>query len=1143
MIPIIIAVLILILSAGLAWMGGPVLGLAGAALLAFRIIVLLVGFAAAAIILVMYFRQRRREAATAGLPGASDFDTLLRDAGKRLATAQRTGPKSLETLPLLYVLGEANSAKTTTILKSGLDPELLAGQLYRDQDVIPTPVVNLWYTRSCVIVEAGDAVRKNPALWSKLIRRTRPRVLRSAVGQQAPARAAVVCISCESLLGANASEAALAAAHSANAMLRDLSQQLGTEIPAYVLFTKLDRIPNFTEFVRNLSNEEALQPLGIALPRNESSSGVYAEKATAEVTNALDQLIFSLSEYRLELLSRENDAKNVDPVFEFPRELRKLRNNIASSLVETARPSHLNANPYLRGFYFAGVRAQVVEQGVSAPAPTPYSASLDAGATRMFSAEQVRAAAVAAPQAVSQRVAQWCFLPHLFPTVILEDRTALASTTSSGRTSIFRRAVFATLSVLLLGYLVCLTVSWANNARLEQSIATAANALPDATLPANTLASTENLAALDRLRASLVQLEEYQTNGAPLRYRFGLYDGDQLLGTARQIYFDRFRRLLLNNTQANLVAALSALPATPQPGADYAAAYNPLKAYLITTNHPEKSTPEFLTPVLMQFWQNGRTLDTDQQRQLALRQFDFYAAELPRSTPYTIAPEMPAVTHARTYLGSFGGFERIYQQMLTAAGKVARPVDFNRDYPGSSATVIDTHIVPAAFTRNGFGFMQDAIQHPDRYFSGEAWVLGDQAPPSLDRANLTQQLTARYQQDFDNEWRAFLHAAQVVRYRSLPDAGSKLQLLSNPNSPLLALLFTTSHNTAVANPQIAKEFQPAQSVVAPESTDKFVGTGNTAYITGLLQLQGAVQQVAQDPTAATNPAAVTPIISAATQAHTAASQTSQAFNLDPQGHVDQMVLAILQAPITSVDEVVRGRGPQPANAAGAGLCSALAPLMSKYPFAPNATVDATPAELAAVLQPGSGSLWQFYDATLKPLVLQQGTNYILAPNAPMKVNPEFLRFFDRAAALSALLYPPAPAAGMSFNVHILPSNGISSITFQLDSDHLSGSNVSKQFTWTPQSSQQAGMTATYATGTLPLLQFSGPWALLRLVGKGHIEQNGNPVRLAYPLEVSNTPIVVNGTPLTIHLELSGSNVNLLLPGGLSGMRCVSTVAH
>jgi len=660
---ILISALIFILSVVLAWLAGPLLHIEGTSLLILRILLVLLGAATAIVILVIYFRDKRRDAATKNVQGSSDMDTLLRDAEKKLATAQRTGPKSLDSLPLLYILGEGNSAKTTSVLKSGLDPELLAGQIYRDQDVMATPVLNLWYTQQCVMVEAGDAVRKSPALWSKLIRKTRPKAYRSAMGTQAPVRAAVVCISCEQFLGASASEAVLASARSTNQMLRNLAQQLGTEVPVYVILTKLDRIPDFNEYVRNLTSEEVSPPLGMAFARSEASSGLYAEKAMSEVSSSLDQLIFSLGEFRLELLTRESDQRNVDPVYEFPRELRKLRNNLASYLVELARPSHLNVNPYLRGFYFTGVRAHIVEQMVSAPARTPQAPPADAGATRMFSVQQAQAASTApTPQVVSQKVAQWCFLPKLFPVAILQDRSALASTSNSGRTHVFRRVVFATLSFFLLAYLVCLIISYGNNSRLEHEIASAANALPTRTVPATTLASVQELKALDQLRLALVQLGNYRQQGAPLMYRWGLYHGDQLLEAARHIYFDRFQRLLLANTQNNLVVALNALPAASQPDSDYNAGYNPLKAYLITTINPDKSTREFLTPVLMQYWQNGRAPDTAEQKQLALLQFDFYANELRSGNPYSIASAVPTVNHARAYLASFGGFERIYRR-------------------------------------------------------------------------------------------------------------------------------------------------------------------------------------------------------------------------------------------------------------------------------------------------------------------------------------------------------------------------------------------------------------------------------------------------------------------------------------------------
>jgi type VI secretion system protein ImpL len=1140
---ILVAGFVLILSILLAWLVGPLLGLAGTALLVLRILLVALGAVAAGIILFFHFRDKRRDAATRNMPGGSDLDALLKDAESRLANAQRTGPRSLDSLPLLYIIGEANSAKTTAVVKSGFDPELLAGQVYREQDIVQTPVANFWYAQSTAFVEAGSAVRNAPAIWSKLVRKTRPKAMRSAMGKEAPVRAAVVCVSSELFLGAAAADAALAAARTTNQMLRDLAQQLGTEVPVYVILTKLDRIPYFTDYVRNLDNNEVTQPLGMAFPRNAVSSGLYAEKAMGEVVASLDRIFFSLGEFRLNLLTRVNDQATIDPTYEFPRELRKLRNNLASYLVEVARPSHLNANPYLRGFYATGVRAHVVEEMVAAAAARPQSQAAGSGATRMFSVEQMQAASQAqTPQMVSRKQAQWCFLPRLFPNEILGDRSALAGTSNSSRTHLFRRVVFGTVSFLLLLYVIGLTASWINNSRIERDIVSAADALPTTVTPASVLAPAEELSQLDRLRSDIVRLEDYSQNGAPLIYRMGLYHGNSVLDAARRIYFDRFRNLMLANTQANLVASFNALPPAPAAGADYSATYNPLKAYLITTSNPEKSTVEFLPPVLMQYWENGRVPDTEDQKNLAGRQLEFYAAELPKSDPLQIPPDTLAVNRARTYLNGFGGFQRIYQSMLTAANKVTPSIDFNRNYPGSAATVADSHVVAGAFSKNGYTFMQDAIAHPDRYFSGEVWVLGNQAPSSsLDRATITQQLATQYTTDYETEWRTFLHSANVVKYNNLPDAAAKLQLISNPNSPLLALFFTVSQNTAVANPDIAKEFQPAQALVLPDNPDKFVGQGNTNYVNGLVALQASVAQVAQDPTAANNPAAVTPIITASTSAHTAASQTAQAFNLDPQAHVDQTVLALMQDPINSVDAVVRGRGPQQANGSGAGLCSAFNQMTNKYPFAPNATVEASPSDLATLLQPGSGSLWQFYDATLKPLVVQQGTTYVPAPNAPMKVSPDFLRFFNRAAAFSNALYAPG-SQGLPFTVHILPSKGIQSITFQVDAQTLSGSDVSKQFTWAPATSQRAELTANYGNGSLPL-QFSGTWAVFHLLAKGHIDQGGATQKLSFPLEVANTPIMFAGTPLVEHLELSGPNASMLVPGGLSGMRCVSTVAH
>ena len=194
-------------------------------------------------------------------------------------------------------------------------------------------------------------------------------------------------------MGATASEAVLAAARSTNQMLRDLAQHLGTEVPVYVILTKLDRIPNFTR-IRPQSDNAKRHPsrFGMAFARSEASSGLYAEKAMGEVTSALDQLIFSLGEFRLELLARESDQRNVDPVYEFPREMRKLRNNLAAYLVELgpAQPSErqsVSERLLLHRCSRAHGRADGERSGEGTA-----GAAAEAGATRMFIVQQMQAA-------------------------------------------------------------------------------------------------------------------------------------------------------------------------------------------------------------------------------------------------------------------------------------------------------------------------------------------------------------------------------------------------------------------------------------------------------------------------------------------------------------------------------------------------------------------------------------------------------------------------------------------------------------------------------------------------------------------------------------------------------------------------------
>jgi type VI secretion system protein ImpL len=285
-----------------------------------------------------YLSKINAYAAQPGGSGSGNLDTLLRDANHKLRN-NRVGIKSLGAAQIIYILGDVGAAKTKTVLESGLDTELLAGNLLRDGDVAPTELANIWLAGSSLIIEASGALLRQPALWQRLVKATRPGKLRSlfSKGRRHPARAVVLCVASDQL-GAQANPAR-EAGQAMNERLRTLSQTLGIALPVYVLFTKTDRLPHFDDYVARLSAEEVKTPLGSLLAPVEAGSGLYAERATTLVSTRLDELTDTLADYRLDVLSRGGDPKTLASAYEFPRELGKRREAITDFLVEVGRPS------------------------------------------------------------------------------------------------------------------------------------------------------------------------------------------------------------------------------------------------------------------------------------------------------------------------------------------------------------------------------------------------------------------------------------------------------------------------------------------------------------------------------------------------------------------------------------------------------------------------------------------------------------------------------------------------------------------------------------------------------------------------------------------------------------------------------------
>lgn len=1145
----VITAIVLLVYLVLCWFAALWLGLTGTSLWLFRGLLSLIGLGGAGAFLWFYLQRKKAEAGDVDVAASDELDQRLHEGLRRLRVALSGRKAAFGEFPLVFFLGESGSTKTSLIRNSGLDADLLSGLIEQDGAIVPTRWTNLFFTRQAVFVDIAGGVLAQQGALPRLLKRLVPTRISGALRKKpVGSRSVVVCFDSEAFLKRGTEQIA-SSARTLNRALQDISQQLGINFAVYVVFTRLDTLPGFTEYVRNLSKEETTQVLGATVPaRSAQAGGVYAEEETKRLTKAFDELCYSLAEKRVEFLSRENDSSKLGDVYEFPRNVRKLRNALVQFLVDVCRPSHMPTNPFLRGFYFTGVRPIEVTDLAPAAAESaaPAAAAAGGGATRMFRFSDMGGAA-AAPAPVMRsggttRVPQWSFVTHLLADVVLKDRAAMQASGFSTRVSVIRRIMLGAAALICVLFSVALLVSYVNNRELETSVAEAARAIAPDTVTAGQTPSVESLQRLDSLRSALVSLAEYQKNGAPWRLRFGLYSGESIYPQARKIYFARFRPLLFTSTQDQLLNSLRRVPPTPDPAYDYGTTYDTLKAYLITTSAHQYSTPQFLAPVLYSRYTAGREVDAA-RAQLIRQQFEFYSEQLKAENPYSSDNDGQAIARTRAYLRLSAVGDRVYRNVLNEGNAKNPAINFNAAVPGSREVIYEPHVIEGAFTKGGYAAVQNAIRNLSNYLKGEEWVLGTEVAAPVDVPQLQAELSRRYTADFVGHWRDFIRDAAFQGFRSAGDASQKLGKLAGPGSPVLALVATASDNTAVDSPDVANLFKPVQAVVPPGALTP-VQDSNRPYMAALGGLQGAMEAAKTSPQGPSDPA-VAPQIMQAVQAGqgavlqlalSPAAQPSTRLAPDQQQthkNISDSVASLLQSPFRSATAIASRGGVDVLNQAGAGFCQSYDALMQKYPFGSDPASQATLEEFSSVFAPGKKLWGDFYQgAQLSKYLVKQGSSYVALNNGPVRITPDFVRFFNSIAGFSEAFYPNgSPQANLSYSLRELPENK-EGLTTSIDGRILNNPGARNQFAW-PGTGQ--GVQLSAKSGDLP--QFPGLWGVFAFLGNRDMQWK--PAGSVYQLDL---PIVSAGQrvgDLRYELDMANAAVFRNLPHG----RCVRAVAH
>lgn len=1093
-------------------------------------------------------------AAPAGEAGAGDVDLVVRDAEAKLAAAKLGDGKGLSGMPVIFLLGDQGSTKTTLFMHSGLEPELLSGQVHQqDNTIAPTRAANVWYTKKAVFVEAGGRFWLDQGGWMRLLKKLSPGKLKSVFGGkgQAP-RAAVLCVDVERFFQAGASDTMAAVARGVQTRLNEISQQFGISFPVYALFTRSDRVPFFLDFVRNLSHEEGTQVFGVTLPMRSSRGGVYAEEETQRLNQAFNDLFYSLCDKRIEFLPRENDQEKLPGCYEFPREFRKLRTALVQFLVDVGRPSQLRASPFVRGFYFCGVRPVFVQD----VAPTPFSqrpsSAFEAGssATRMFRVGDMPQAQVpmAAPQqSGGRKMPQWVFLSHLFNDVILADKSAMGASEASTKTSGLQRLLLGLLAMAALVWSIGMTVSFFQNRSLVNDITEAAQQVKAVRIAPAALPSEDDLKKLKGLRGRLEQLTKWNKESPPWSYRWGLYMGQALYRPTRKAYYDGFQNLLFRETQMRIMLVhLQTRESRPRPEDDCGYSYETLRAYLITTSQWKRvageGEPARLKSVLQGRWAERREGEIGPARlKLADEEVQFYSSDLANGNPFSETEDATGVHRARVFLSACSGLDAIYGRLINDASGQNPPVNYNAIYRGTEKCVLNNRDIRGAFTRKGWEWMK---KNAAKNLAGDEWVLGppDKYPrATIDPRTVTAEIWRRYSDEYIGKWREYFQKnTTVLRYAGPKDAADKLAIHASSLAPVLALIALATQNTAVEGDdeyarRVRAAFLWAFTVVPAPGTQVTVGK-NEPYVNALGQLQAAVAAFAAN---SNDQLQAQMSGNKKTEALATTANVARAPMPDLDAKLDQTILAIMEQPIKAFDP---RPDPGAINAAAGAFCKQFSVVRNKFPFNPTQRDEVTLGELNSLLRPESGIFWQFYKQQLEQYIKKSGNTYMPVAGAPFNFSPQFLNFFNQVAALSDAMYRSGNDPRLNYQIKLSSVTArlggqIKSARLTIDGkDARMGAAAATSFVWSGDPSHGAVFEAN------DVVNFNRPgmWSIFRFFANADpAVPQGSGYLLVYPLKAGQDSERTADANFIVDL---GGAPPVFDKRFLSGLSCISTAA-
>ncbi len=737
---------------------------------------------------------------------------------------------ALYALPWYLLVGPPGAGKTTALRHSGLPFPALDSDGKGLKGIGGTRNCDWWFTNDAILLDTAGRYATEAddhdewISFLDLLKKYRP---------QKPVNGVIVSVSITDLLESN-EEQLDAFARRLRSRVDELMNRLAMVVPVYVVLTKVDLIEGFVEFWGDLRKSERAQVWGMTFPL----AGATERDPAKSFQEEFERLTSTLHARAVRRLGQERNPEARIKIFQFPAEFRAIEPNVAEFLASLFQKNQFSETPVFRGVYFTS--------------GTQEGRPLSRVVSGMLRAFNLGAAPVTAEP--PQVEAKGYFLTDVFRRVVFPDQNVAGRTAGELRRQQFQRIGFAAAAALLA--MMVLLPSSCTFLRNRELIETSEKLAIDASKVnwADTnIGVVDKARRLDDMRGQLKQLDEWNREGAPIAYRWGMYQGDALYGPLRAVYVANLQTAFAIPTKARLEDELRGVGEGGLTTEQYNTHFGRLKAYLEACDL-EHLEIDWAPGALTDAW--GRALNASQKADKdVLRPHTTYYVELMKRKE--IPPwhcDTNLVNRVRSVLRRLSQADRSYSALVRDANENVAPITRDTVFLNTAfGSYISSKskpevIVPGAFTKLGWElYVRDRLgKDRAKQLAAERWVLGDTQDISVEQMEkLLGEVRDRYFANFSISWSAFIKDLDVRKPESNQDALEELSALSEVPWPYLRLIRVLHENVTLEENLADANLKRLEQGVVKEIARDLNQNSTVQRVERVLGIDGGVPQIAK----------------------------------------------------------------------------------------------------------------------------------------------------------------------------------------------------------------------------------------------------------------------------------------------------------